>query len=419
MHSSAFIALALAVAASARPARFGRRAAFDLQNGQDAIALNDQFKTLTPDSACTAGQDACVNQQFAQCVSGKFVLQPCGGGTICAALPLVNSAGTSITCTTQADLDARIAATGATAAAASPPPAAASPPPAATTDAAPPPAATTAAAPPPPAAASDPQALQSSTTIDPSVLQTTDDGQNPPVDGQSAADVSKNNFANACALTLPQVPITNGLQTTTGSCNPIPIGQIPAVQNMPSSKFQSPKNLDTIASNVTFTVVLATKGIQLGTFTNAQKTYFANPQKLNAQGQIIGHTHIVMETIDSLTTTAVSDPQKFFFFKGVNTPQDGQGNVQVDVTGGVSPGVYRMCTIVSSATHQPAIVPVAQHGSLDDCVYFTATVGGAPAAGAAAGAAAAAPAAAAATPAAAVAKAQVNKTATGKKAGKA
>ena len=32
----------------------------------------------------------------------------------CAALPLVNSPGTSITCTTQADLDARIAATGAT-----------------------------------------------------------------------------------------------------------------------------------------------------------------------------------------------------------------------------------------------------------------------------------------------------------------
>jgi hypothetical protein len=39
MHSSAFITLALAMAASARPARLGRRAAFDLKNGQDAIAL--------------------------------------------------------------------------------------------------------------------------------------------------------------------------------------------------------------------------------------------------------------------------------------------------------------------------------------------------------------------------------------------
>jgi hypothetical protein len=249
-------------------------------------------------------------------------------------------------------------------------------------------------------APTDPQALQSSNIISPTVIQTTDDGQNPPVDGQTAADISKNNFANACALTLPKVPITNGLQITSGSCNPIPIGQIPSVSNMPSSKYQSPKNLDVIASGQTFTISLQTKGIQLGTFTNAQKTYFANPQKLNAQGQIIGHTHVVMEAIDSLTTTTVTDPTKFFFFKGVNTAQDAQGNVAVDVTGGVTPGAYRMCTIVSSATHQPAIVAIAQHGSLDDCIYFTASPGGAAAAGAGAAAAGAGAAAGNATAAA-------------------
>ncbi|KAJ7322851.1 hypothetical protein DFH08DRAFT_712343, partial [Mycena albidolilacea] len=196
-------------------------------------------------------------------------------------------------------------------------------------------------------------------------------GQNPPVTGQTGADVSTNNFANLCALGLPKVPLTNGLQITTGSCNPIPIGNIPSVDNMPSSKFQSPKNLDTIASGQTFTITLATQGIQLGTFTNAQKTYFANPQKLNAQGQIIGHTHIVVEAIDSLTTTKVTNPKNFVFFKGINGGQDAQGNVAADVTGGLAPGAYRMCTIVSSQTHQPAIVPIAQHGSLDDCVYVS------------------------------------------------
>ncbi|KAH9892887.1 hypothetical protein C8Q73DRAFT_648737, partial [Cubamyces lactineus] len=72
-----------------------------------------QFSTLSVDSPCTAGDNACVNGQFSQCVNGKFVLQPCAGGLICAALPLVNSPGTSITCTTAADRDARIAATGA------------------------------------------------------------------------------------------------------------------------------------------------------------------------------------------------------------------------------------------------------------------------------------------------------------------
>ena len=30
-----------------------------------------------------------------------------------------------------------------------------------------------------------------------------------------------------------------------------------------------------------------------------------------------------------------------------------------------------MCSINSSANHQPAIVAVAQHGSLDDCSYVS------------------------------------------------
>lgn len=59
------------------------------------------------------GDQACVDGGFAQCISGKFVVQACSGGLTCVALPLVNKAGTSIACTTQADALARIAATGA------------------------------------------------------------------------------------------------------------------------------------------------------------------------------------------------------------------------------------------------------------------------------------------------------------------
>jgi len=86
---------------------------FTLQNGKDAKALNAKFASLTPNSPCNDGESACVGTSFAQCVGGKFVSTQCAGGTICAALPLVNSPGTSITCTTAADRDARIAATGA------------------------------------------------------------------------------------------------------------------------------------------------------------------------------------------------------------------------------------------------------------------------------------------------------------------
>jgi len=383
MHSSAFITLALAVAASARPARFGRRASFDLANGQAAIQQNAQFATLTPTSSCTAGEDACVNQQFAQCVSGKFVLQPCGTGTICAALPLVNSAGTSITCTTQSDLDARIAATGASTAGAAPPVAASSSavtPPAASSVAAAPPAASSVAATPPPtnnagsgAAPSDPQGLQTSLTLDPSVIcqNFTDDGQNPPVAGQTASSTSTNNYINFCALTLPGTPLTNGAQITTGSCNPTPIGLIPSVENMPSCKFNFPKNTDVIDANVAFNASLNIKNIQTGVFTNAAKTYFAAPQTLNGQGQIVGHTHMVIETLTSLDQIEPTDPTKFFFFKGVDAPA-ANGEAIVEVTTGVPPGAYRICSINSSSNHQPVIVPIAQHGSLDDCSYFTA-----------------------------------------------
>ncbi|KAG5641750.1 hypothetical protein DXG03_004295 [Asterophora parasitica] len=86
---------------------------FALQNGQDAKALNAKFATLSVNSSCNAGDIACVGGGFAQCVGGKFSVTQCAGGTICAALPLVNSRGTSITCTFPADVDARIAATGA------------------------------------------------------------------------------------------------------------------------------------------------------------------------------------------------------------------------------------------------------------------------------------------------------------------
>jgi len=223
------------------------------------------------------------------------------------------------------------------------------------------------------AAAGSSADLQSSLTLDPSVVAQgfADDGQNPPVAGQSASSTSTNNYINFCALTLPQVPLTNGEQITTGSCNPAPIGLIPSVSNMPSAKFVNPKNGDTIAANTDFTAQLAVANFQTGVFTNAQKTYFAAPQTLNAQGQIIGHTHIVIEKLSSLTQTTPTNPTTFTFFKGVDAPASG-GIASADVTAGVPAGAYRICSINSSSNHQPVIVPIAQHGTLDDCSYFTA-----------------------------------------------
>jgi len=112
--SAASAAVSVAPAASTAAPAASSASDFKLQNGKDAQSLNAQFSTLSTSSSCNDGDEACVDGGFAQCVGGKFAITQCAGGTTCAALPLVNKAGTSIACTTQADAVARIAATGAT-----------------------------------------------------------------------------------------------------------------------------------------------------------------------------------------------------------------------------------------------------------------------------------------------------------------
>ncbi|GBB87001.1 hypothetical protein RclHR1_13460002 [Rhizophagus clarus] len=86
-------------------------------NAADAEALQKKFDTFTENTPCTPNQTACIKGAFAKCTvvqeNGKFVnkfsIQPCNGANLqCFVLPLVNSRGTSLVCTTKADRDARI-----------------------------------------------------------------------------------------------------------------------------------------------------------------------------------------------------------------------------------------------------------------------------------------------------------------------
>jgi len=187
--------------------------------------------------------------------------------------------------------------------------------------------------------------------------------------GQVASLTSNNNFINFC-LTVNK-PLTNGQQIKGGSCNPAPMGVIASSSNMPASKFVTPANLDTVKANTQFTIKMAVQNLEAGNFVNAQANYYAAPQQVNGQGDIIGHTHFVVQAIDSLTSTKVLDPQTFAFFKGVNTAAAQDGTVSVDVTNGLPAGTYRLASINTAANHQPCLVAIAQHGSLDDQVYFT------------------------------------------------
>ncbi|KAF5314527.1 hypothetical protein D9611_007092 [Ephemerocybe angulata] len=215
---------------------------------------------------------------------------------------------------------------------------------------------------------------QKSLTLDPRVIAKgfARTGQETPTAGQVASLTSTNNYINHC-LTV-NLPITDGKQLEGGSCNPAPIGSIPSIDKMPTAKFVSPLNgADVGAPNVPFDVVLNIKNLATGQFVNAQANYFAAPQQLNGAGVILGHSHITIDKLTSLDQTTPTDPKKFAYFKGLNAAAQG-GKLTANIDKGLPAGAYRLCTINSSSNHQPVIAPVAQHGSLDDCIYFT--VGG-------------------------------------------
>lgn len=221
------------------------------------------------------------------------------------------------------------------------------------------------------------QDAQSSLTLDPAVVMKglAQDGQETPEAGQVPSLTSENNFINFC-LTQPNLPLTNGQQVTTGSCNQTPMGVIVAVANMPSSKFTNPKNGDTVAANQAFTISMAINNLETGNFVNAQANYYAAPSQVNSAGVLIGHSHVVVEQLQALDQTTPTDPTKFAFFKGLNAAAQG-GVLTADVTAGLPAGFYRLASINAAANHQPALVAVAQHGSLDDAVYFTVSDNGA------------------------------------------
>ncbi|KAL2069994.1 hypothetical protein VTL71DRAFT_14674 [Oculimacula yallundae] len=186
--------------------------------------------------------------------------------------------------------------------------------------------------------------------------------------GQSASKTSKNNFINFCSGKT----LTNGLQVIAGSCNGIPMGDLPSKKNMVSSIITFPQAGDTsIKAKTTFKIEVQTSNLVAGSFTNAAATYYAGPQFLS-NGQVVGHTHVTVQDMGgSLNPTKALDATQFVFFKGINDVGNGKGLLSATVTGGLNPGNYRVCTITSASNHQPVLMPVAQRGGQDDCTKFT------------------------------------------------
>ncbi|KAK1248822.1 hypothetical protein MKX08_007042 [Trichoderma sp. CBMAI-0020] len=214
-----------------------------------------------------------------------------------------------------------------------------------------------------------------SVTLDSNLIQTgsQQDGNNPGGEGQVASATDNENFINFCQGKT----LTNGAQVKTGSCNGIPMGNIPSVNNMVSSLFVNPQNGDNIASSQTFDIQVQMINFAPGSFTNATNTYYSAPQDVDGNGNIIGHTHVTVQNMgDSQTPSQPLDPQSFVFFKGINDAGNGNGLLSATVDGGLPAGNYRLCSMSAAANHQPVLMPVAQRGAQDDCVRFTVSDNG-------------------------------------------
>ncbi|KAG6009889.1 hypothetical protein E4U21_000991 [Claviceps maximensis] len=139
--------------------------------------------------------------------------------------------------------------------------------------------------------------------------------------------------------------------------------------------FVNPQNGANLAANQDFTIKVQMINFKAGAFTNASSNYYSAPQDLDDSGNIIGHTHVVIQdTGRGLNPKRPLDPTRFAFFKGINDAGNNRGLLAAEVTGGLPAGNYRLCSMSAAANHQPVLMPVAQRGAQDDCVRFT--VGG-------------------------------------------
>jgi hypothetical protein len=163
---------------------------------------------------------------------------------------------------------------------------------------------------------------------------------------------------------------SNGTQIRAGFCSSTIQGQIPSFDRMTSTLIIFPKNGQTIKANKNFTAKVAIENLKTGFFSDAVNDYYDAAQKLQG-GIITGHCHITIQQIKNFNKPL--DARIFAFFKGLNfAAKKGilEQVVGTEKSAGLGPGTYRMCTMSSSFTHQPVVMPVAQRGAQDDCIRF-------------------------------------------------
>ncbi|POS83030.1 hypothetical protein EPUL_005962, partial [Erysiphe pulchra] len=152
--------------------------------------------------------------------------------------------------------------------------------------------------------------------------------------GKAGIDTSDENFINVCDGKTP----TNGKQNEAGSCNGIPMGEIPSKSNMVSSIITFPKTGETVKAGQSFDIKVKVANMETGFFADPQKSYYAAPQKLK-NGKVIGHTHVTVQDMgNTMNPDTPLTADKFSFFKGIDAKADSSGLLSATVTDGLPVG---------------------------------------------------------------------------------
>ncbi|KAI8924128.1 hypothetical protein BC831DRAFT_466949 [Entophlyctis helioformis] len=174
------------------------------------------------------------------------------------------------------------------------------------------------------------------------------------------------------------VPAADGSQRKEGGqmCSSTPQGLIPDVNKMVSTLITSPAFGSTVSNKNDITVRIDTANLATGFFALANEQYYMAPQTLDPQRGIIqGHQHITVQKLDNVNSAP--NAKVFEFFKGLNEAATDNGGRKLEavIPAGTikQSGLYRICSITGTHTHQPVIMPVAQRGSQDDCIRLTIT----------------------------------------------
>ncbi|KAG0141646.1 hypothetical protein CROQUDRAFT_663542 [Cronartium quercuum f. sp. fusiforme G11] len=176
---------------------------------------------------------------------------------------------------------------------------------------------------------------------------------------------SPNNFINFCEGQT----LTNGLMNEQGSCNPIPMGSIPAKERMPSVRFVSPVNLQRLEPNQPIEIRMSVRNFITGSTTNPATAYYTAPQQLGPNGIVIGHLHLIVDRIQRGTQQAPDISAKPALFKAVANGADANGIISFPIDG-FPDGEYRISTLATSSNHAAIALPVAERGSMDDSIYI-------------------------------------------------